>query len=86
MRSARVRWRLASRFSTVAGERGSFALSLAGGGTVNAEAVVLAIGLDLLRHLVGHGGIAFSRDQLLSEVSNPIVAFAPFRNVAWTTP
>jgi CRP-like cAMP-binding protein/Fe-S-cluster-containing hydrogenase component 2/thioredoxin reductase len=30
----------------IAGERGAFALTLAGGGTVNAEAVVLAIGLQ----------------------------------------
>jgi CRP-like cAMP-binding protein/Fe-S-cluster-containing hydrogenase component 2/thioredoxin reductase len=32
--------------TAISGERGSFALSLAGGGTVNAEAVVLAIGLQ----------------------------------------
>src|SRR6202521_4567999 len=32
--------------TAISGERGAFALSLAGGGTVNAEAVVLAIGLQ----------------------------------------
>src|ERR1700737_4459487 len=32
--------------TAISGERGSFALSLTGGGTINAEAVVLAVGLQ----------------------------------------
>jgi CRP-like cAMP-binding protein/Fe-S-cluster-containing hydrogenase component 2/thioredoxin reductase len=41
-----VNMRHGAGVTAISGERGSFTLSLAGGGTVNAEAVVLAIGLQ----------------------------------------